>query len=1221
MPLRRGQKLLRSRYELFRGPIAGDGASETWLAVDEREEEPHLVKAWPFSGDRPDDFQRALWDSELRTLYRVGSSPGADRSLLVVRDAGVDADSSCFAMVLDSTARGYDLLSDALRERSSHAWLSGGDPQARRREIWSGLERVADGLRLLHEQNMLHRDVGADAIFFNRALGPHSFRLGGFEWSLRLGVPATSAPPITWATPPEFIAGEAVGYRPETDWFGFGMLAIRCLLNVENYASNAPDERFARVSRALERVPPRDLSDLERDLLLRLVATDARDRLDKAFEIRTAISDIIARLSYGPEPSGERKPLVLVVNQTADGDIVEHALVCGFVPNEDDPHEPYNANDPLHVARLTQFFQRRLENAQLYAVPDVSITLLVGEGTSPLIIGPFRSFDRSTGEETESWDLAFCYGVGELRRNRGGSECIDLPRAKLVVRSLSEANRGRRALTQTAENWSRYLPTSDQTEQLREHLALFHDFIACTNQIELLIRDSEIFAYEVESEDGSGDGVERIVIRELGRERPPLDLFRLEGGLAEFLQREIESNKDKCRLVALTQADEDALIIRHIDEEECWAVTGLDTVTGRVELERVTAGLALAQAPKQGAIRTWGMFGQVALIRRRKRAIDRLEGHSYLLRSLSAAGQVYMDTGPAPLPFALREDEVDDAKQAAIEDILRVRPIYALQGPPGTGKTTLVAHLLRQLLEDDPVAQILITAQAHGAVDVLREKVRSEAFRDVEEARQPLAIRLGRQDDEERDGEGSVRDVTLSMLEAAHSRLEERDSGAPVERAWRETVNQMIAAIRSFEADRMTPEFFELVKRGANLVYCTTSAGDLEDLADLAQSFDWAILEEAGKAHGFDLALPLQAGHRWLLIGDHRQLPPYRFEDYSVGLAELDRVVEALWALPDRGGGLLDLDWIRKWQNRDDLARAEFINYAKNWLNTFERVFEHCSVAPGTKRITLEEPSGAAAGMLSGQHRMHPQIGTLISRAYYRDQLVNRTTADRDSSTGRGHLFVAPEGIAGKAIVWLDTPYCEIDESFRERGPNVGAPRYTNRAEVEVLRDFVRSLRLAPEARPSVPVELAVLSPYNQQVSLINRVLASTDVPAGVQAKTGLHRRARQGEPRLAHTVDSFQGNQADVIAVSLVRNNDSLPGRGLGFLDQAQRLNVLLSRAERLLVLVGSWEFFERQLIAVSLDDEHHPLWHWKQVLAVLDESFESRVALRVPIATQQAR
>ena len=115
-----------------------------------------------------------------------------------------------------------------------------------------------------------------------------------------------------------------------------------------------------------------------------------------------------------------------------------------------------------------------------------------------------------------------------------------------------------------------------------------------------------------------------------------------------------------------------------------------------------------------------------------------------------------MDTGHAALPVPLDTDEVDEPKQAAIEDILRVRPIYALQGPPGTGKTTLVAHLLRELLADDPVAQILITAQAHGAVDVLRDKVPGEVFRGLADEKQPLAVRLGRQAEDGDRGEGSV---------------------------------------------------------------------------------------------------------------------------------------------------------------------------------------------------------------------------------------------------------------------------------------------------------------------------------------------------------------------------------------------------------------------------------------------------------------------------------
>ncbi|MFC0105566.1 AAA domain-containing protein [Kibdelosporangium aridum] len=98
---------------------------------------------------------------------------------------------------------------------------------------------------------------------------------------------------------------------------------------------------------------------------------------------------------------------------------------------------------------------------------------------------------------------------------------------------------------------------------------------------------------------------------------------------------------------------------------------------------------------------------------------------------------------------------MDEPKRASIEDILRVRPIYTLQGPPGTGKTTLVAWLLREIVAEDPVVQVLVTAQAHGAVDVLRSKV-GEAFRDVPEEQRPLEIRLRsvhKSDIDEKDGQ------------------------------------------------------------------------------------------------------------------------------------------------------------------------------------------------------------------------------------------------------------------------------------------------------------------------------------------------------------------------------------------------------------------------------------------------------------------------------------
>lgn len=1201
--------ILGGKYRLLPPHLPANGPVECRLALDEYET-AYLVKLWRYSTPEPDELLRALWDSELRTLYRVSSSPGAEDTILVVRDARLDRDNSAFAMVLESYGvRTYETLAQLLPKRNTIPWLSNRDVAARR-EMWSGLKRLSEGLRLLHHQNVLHRNLTPETVFLDSALGSTSLRLGGFEWSIRLGVPQGSTPPAGWATPPEFFVTGKIGYRPETDWYAFGMLAIRCLLNVEEHGLLEPRERHARVLRQLE-ASTAQLSDIERRLLLRLIATDPRDRLAHGNDIGTGLVDVIKALDFGGDPQNDSRPLVLVIDPANDS-LVSDCQQAGYVPNPKNLDEGFNPLDLAHTAALAAFIQDSLANAQLYAIPNSEVRLLIGDALV-LKIAQFQSYTDS-GEQRSSWDLAFCFGTGELRRNEGGAACNDLPESSIAVRTRRQVAR-ERTIRQQAQSWEPFLPSIDRTQQLRRSLSRFHEFIRCTNQLELLMRDAEIFAYELQSCKINDDGVESAVIREIPRQRPPFHFFRIEGGLVEFLHSEIETNKQFCRQIVLTPLEEDGLYIPSANPAECWQVA--DISDGDIRLVRGPFVPPLPKPPQKGCIRAFGMFGQVALIRRRKKAIDRLETHSYLLRSLSSPGQVYMDTGETPLPAPPNLEEVDAVKQTVMQDIIRVRPIYSLQGPPGTGKTTLVAHLVRQILEDDPVAQILITAQAHGAVDVLRAKVRNEAFRNVGERRQPLAVRLGKRGDVE--DEGSVSAVSEKILEGARTSLSELSERSPVQDEWYGAVREMLSSLERESHDSSASDFVELVRRSANLTYCTTSAGDLEELAEGSQSFDWSIVEESGKAHGFDLALPLQAGHRWLLIGDHKQLPPYRIRDYRDGIDNLDDAVTALKGLHERAASLVDFDWIRRWDEQPLEECDAFKEYARNWLEVFEHVFQFCRKAPGVERMTAVESPGAAAGMLSHQYRMHPSIGELISEAYYDRKLVHKTQSDEGVPYPRiQHPFIRPEGIKGRAICWVDVPWCQHDDRSEELGPRRGMPRYTNPSEIEAIQAFLNQLTAPPLTDATQePLSLVVLSPYSQQVRAINRRLGSSlALPEGVSLTTGL-RPARQSgaqeESRLAHTVDSFQGNEADIVLVSLVRNNALPPEEGLGFLEESARINVLLSRAEQLLVLVGSWDFFVHQVSTVRLEDSHHPLWHLKRVVTTLDQYFASGLAVRL--------
>lgn len=1210
-------------------PTPREGEDESGNALDPGKE--FVAVVWPFGGAEPDLVRRASWDYELRTLYRVGSTPGAAQSMLLLREAAVDRDVGCFAMLLEP--EGLETLiplSTALARRRDYGWLNTKDDRARR-DIWRSLSRIAHGLSLLHDQQVIHRNVSADGVVFDERQGARSLRLGGFEWSLRLGVPVTESPPVGWYSPPEFMreGKTPVGFRPRDDWFGFGMLAARCLLDVENYASNDPPKRYERVVRKVhDAVIGRDLTDLERELLLRLLDIDPRARKDNVVEIRQWIGEIVAGLELGTRASDTKQALILTFKHDDSSFVtgLVDAVEGEFAPDEADAGKAYESWNDDHVVRLARYIERNFDKSQLYAIPRRNGSpryILVGDKFD-LEIGEYNlPRDRVTGEVRRTWDLAQALRVGQLRGIdlERSAEPRELPSRRIVVHTVQQA---RRRLLDSGESWTRYLPEVEQEAPMHATLRRFHEFVTCTNQLELLIRHGEIFPYRVVGRRRDNKaGVEHVEIEETPRDRPLPRFCKADRSLAQFLQDELESGSyDSEHIVVLTGNHDgaDNLVIDWTDESERWRVVPpVQRPSGRVELERPIAPGESAAVPQIGFLRTAGMFGQVALIRRRKGGVDRLPLHTYLLRSLVAQPDVYMDVGEANLPKDLDPAVVDGVKQAVIEDVLRVRPIYALQGPPGTGKSTLVAWLLREILEDDPVAQILVTAQAHAAVDVLRDKVRREAFADVSDDQQPLAVRLwGERDRRAADDAGSVDNVAKAILRRAIDELSDaEDPLTPLESKWLLAARDLWAALNTKSA--AARNFAKLVERSANLTYCTTSAGNLEALRE-DRSFDWSIVEESGKAHAFDLALPLQAGHRWLLIGDQKQLPPYRFEDYKRAIrAELDDAVEALLRLPEADHVLLDRAWALNWRHRDHEDREIFKTYSAEWLNTFENIYRACeTAAQGARKVTGETsltPCGAAAGFISHQHRMHPDIGTLISETFYDGKISNETADENGVPLQKvRHPFVAPTGINEKSIVWLDTR-AAFSGGWGDSGElGLDTPPYTNPHEIDALAGFLPELQV----RDDVPsgFQLAVLSPYNQQVNLINRRLRHlpSEMPALelVQLRDSVG--GRETPRRVAHTVDSFQGNQAHVIAVSLVRNNThSSPERALGFLDTRERINVMFSRAEMLLVLVGSWEFFRHQVRYIDLDRKHEPLWFWKKLLTTLDEWFDSGRALKV--------
>jgi len=167
--------------------------------------------------------------------------------------------------------------------------------------------------------------------------------------------------------------------------------------------------------------------------------------------------------------------------------------------------------------------------------------------------------------------------------------------------------------------------------------------------------------------------------------------------------------------------------------------------------------------------------------------------------------------------------------------------------------------------------------------------------------------------------------------------------------------------------------------------------------------------------------------------------------------------------------------------------------------------------------------------LLTDQYRMHPSISAFPSWRFYRGELKNAVT-DADRQLPPGLPFRSP-------LVFLHVDAMESS----------GGASKKNEAEADCVAWVVEQV-MQHEVRPE---SIGVISPYGAQVKLIQRSL-----PYNAQLAVQVS------------TVDAFQGSEREVIIFSLVRANR----RGdVGFVADWRRLNVALTRARRLCVVIGN--------------------------------------------------
>ena len=173
--------------------------------------------------------------------------------------------------------------------------------------------------------------------------------------------------------------------------------------------------------------------------------------------------------------------------------------------------------------------------------------------------------------------------------------------------------------------------------------------------------------------------------------------------------------------------------------------------------------------------------------------------------------------------------------------------------------------------------------------------------------------------------------------------------------------------------------------------------------------------------------------------------------------------------------------------------------------------------------------------LLDTQYRMNTEINNYPSEAMYEGKLF------ADSSVANNRIN--PDDIP---VEFIDTAGCSFDE--KANGTSVYNPEEAN----FVLKHLNGLLN---DLEQNKNYSIAIISPYKQQVELLKENIRSYDSLVPFYDNIDIN------------TVDSFQGQERDIVYISLTRSNAD---NTVGFLSDIRRMNVAITRAKKKLIVIG---------------------------------------------------
>lgn len=401
----------------------------------------------------------------------------------------------------------------------------------------------------------------------------------------------------------------------------------------------------------------------------------------------------------------------------------------------------------------------------------------------------------------------------------------------------------------------------------------------------------------------------------------------------------------------------------------------------------------------------------------------------------------------------------------------------------------------------------------------------------------------------------------------AHER-QQRELWTPLHQAWQQDLD---AQVRAADLPGGCPDWEHLQAEWPGLcnvvaLTCNENPRTLEEAGHTA--FDVALIDEVSKATPLEMLMPMMRSRRSVLVGDHRQLPPL----FQEGQEAVDFQTAA--------------------DEAEDGTQAEASALTPDNLRRFERM-----VTASLFKEHFEQADPSLRERLTVQFRMHPQIMALVN-SFYENQLACGLT-DPDTQRAHGLTITGandePLIQPDEHVLWIDTSHGTDGQPACEDLDNGGRPLRTNRLEARLIAQLLQRLDQAAvqaghDARR--PLTVGIVSFYAAQLRCIRQQIDAVRPPSGWQAiAVDLN------------TVIRYQGQERDVVLVSLVRND----GRGpevrrsrRANVARYEFINVAMSRARSLLVVLGACAMLESR--EVELPHMDRP---GRQVRRIYQEMF----------------